>query len=82
MVKLYTSSRVKNCPFCEKARDFMSKHNIQYEEIDCATDKQSWNEMFFYLQAHPILEFHNYLRKIILVLVINSDIYIYISNNK
>ena len=46
MVKLYTSSRVKKCPFCEKARNFMSRHSIQYEEIDCATDKQSWNEMF------------------------------------
>jgi len=46
MVKLYTTSRLKNCPVCDMAKKFLHKYNVEYEEIDCAVDKEAWNEMF------------------------------------
>ena len=33
MVKLYTTSRLKNCPVCDMKK-FLHKHNIEYQEID------------------------------------------------
>ena len=46
MVKLYTTSRLKNCPVCDMAKKFLHKYNVEYEEIDCAVDRKAWNEMF------------------------------------
>ena len=46
MVKLYTTSRVKKCPFCEMVKKFLHKHNVEYQEIDAAVEREAWNEMF------------------------------------
>ena len=31
MIKVYT---IKNCKYCVEAKDYLKKHNIQFEELD------------------------------------------------
>jgi glutaredoxin len=35
MLRLYT---IEGCPHCEKARDFLAKHNIPHEKLDPKND--------------------------------------------
>ena len=33
------------CPFCKKAKDFFSEHNVEYTEIDVSANEQKAEEM-------------------------------------
>jgi len=40
-VILYTSSKVPDCGFCKKAKEYFKKNNIDYTEVDIAEDRES-----------------------------------------
>jgi len=40
-VILYISSKVPDCGFCEKAKAYFKKNNIDYTEVDIAEDRES-----------------------------------------
>ncbi len=42
MIKLYISP---TCPFCDKARDFLKQHNIEFQEIDVKHNREAAEEM-------------------------------------
>lgn len=42
MVKLFTTSV---CPYCFTLKQFLKKHNIEFEEIDVSQDKKALEEM-------------------------------------
>ena len=37
MIKLYISP---TCPFCDKARDFLKKNNIEFQEVDVKDNRE------------------------------------------
>lgn len=41
-VKLYTTPW---CVYCKMTKEFFAKNNIQYQELDVASDEQARNEM-------------------------------------
>lgn len=41
-VTVYT---LKGCPFCEKAKSFLSERNIKYTEIEVAPNSKEWRQM-------------------------------------
>ncbi|NLW08392.1 MAG: NrdH-redoxin [Firmicutes bacterium] len=41
-VKIYS---LPTCPYCDKAKAFLDAYNINYEEINVATDKEGMEEM-------------------------------------
>ena len=41
-VKLFTTPW---CVYCKMTKDFFAKNNIQYQELDVASDEQARNEM-------------------------------------
>jgi len=42
MVKLFTTPV---CPYCFTLKQFLKKHNIEFEEIDVSQDKKALEEM-------------------------------------
>jgi len=42
MVKLFTTPA---CPYCFTLKQFLKKHNIEFEEIDVSQDKKALEEM-------------------------------------
>ncbi len=41
-VKIYTTP---TCPWCKKTKEFFKENNIEYEEIDVASNKEAQKEM-------------------------------------
>ncbi|RLE39019.1 NrdH-redoxin [Candidatus Woesearchaeota archaeon] len=41
-VKIYTTP---TCPYCEMAKDFLKQQNIEFEEIDVASNQEAAQEM-------------------------------------
>ena len=41
-VKIYSTP---TCPYCRKAKAFLSENNIQFEDIDVSTSQQAAEEM-------------------------------------
>ena len=41
-VKVYST---QICPFCDKAKDFLKEHRIQFEEIDVSRNHEAAMEM-------------------------------------
>jgi len=41
-VKVYSTPV---CPWCEKVKEFLREHNIEFEEIDVSTDMEKAREM-------------------------------------
>ncbi|RJP44087.1 NrdH-redoxin [Candidatus Parcubacteria bacterium] len=41
-VKIYTTP---TCVYCKMAKEFFGKHNVQYEELNVATDMKAREEM-------------------------------------
>lgn len=41
-VKVYSTP---TCPFCKKAKEFLSKHKVKYEDINVAEDEKARDEM-------------------------------------
>lgn len=41
-VKIYSTP---TCPYCEQGKHFMMKNDIEYTEINVASDQQSYQEM-------------------------------------
>ena len=33
---MYYSSKIANCPWCQRARDFFDNNNLEYTEVDVA----------------------------------------------
>tara|TARA_B100001250_G_C19802170_1_gene791612 strand:+ start:1716 stop:2318 length:603 start_codon:yes stop_codon:yes gene_type:complete len=45
-VVLYTSSKVPNCPFCEKAKEWFKANNIEYKLVDIMLDRDAAEHAF------------------------------------
>ncbi len=41
-VRIYSTS---TCPYCQRAKQFLSENNIPYEDIDVSVDSQAAEEM-------------------------------------
>ncbi len=41
-VKIYSTP---TCPFCKKAKEFLKKHNVEYEDINVAENEKARDEM-------------------------------------
>jgi len=41
IIRLYISSKMPNCPHCDRAKEYLKENNIKYEEIDLATDSDA-----------------------------------------
>jgi glutaredoxin 3 len=41
-VKIYTTN---HCPWCHKAKDFLKRHNIKFENIDVQENEEAAREM-------------------------------------
>jgi len=41
-VKIYTTS---SCPYCQMAKDFLTQHKIEFEEINVEQDREAAIEM-------------------------------------
>ncbi|MBR9691608.1 NrdH-redoxin [Candidatus Woesearchaeota archaeon] len=41
-VKIYTTP---TCPWCKKVKEFFKENNIEYEEIDVASNQEAQKEM-------------------------------------
>ena len=46
-VTLYTSSKVPNCPFCDKATKYFEENNIEFKTVDIMVDRDQAEYMFF-----------------------------------
>lgn len=42
-IKIYTLS---TCPYCKKAKEFLKKHNIKFEEIRVDNNEEAVKEMY------------------------------------
>jgi len=42
MVKIYST---QTCPYCEMVKDYLKKHNVNYEDIDVSADEKAQEEM-------------------------------------
>lgn len=42
MVKIYTTP---TCPYCKLAKEFMTQHNIPFQEVDVSKDEKALEEM-------------------------------------
>jgi len=42
VVKIYTTP---TCPWCQRTKQFLSRHGISYEELDVASDLKAREEM-------------------------------------
>jgi len=45
-IKLFTSSKIKNCPACNMVKQLFSNQFIEYEEIDVVTNREERRRMF------------------------------------
>ena len=45
-VKLYTSSKIPDCPFCDRARQWFKDNNIKFKEVDIMLDEGAKDRMF------------------------------------
>ncbi len=41
-VKVYST---QNCPWCKKAKEFLAKNNVQYDDLNVAENEEARNEM-------------------------------------
>jgi len=41
-VKIYTTP---TCPWCKKTKEFLTEHNIEFENIDVGSNKEAAKEM-------------------------------------
>lgn len=41
-VKVYSTP---TCPWCERAKDYFTRHNVAYQNIDVSTDREAAQEM-------------------------------------
>lgn len=41
-VKIYTTP---TCPYCKKAKEFFSDHDVDYEEVDVTEDREEAKQM-------------------------------------
>ena len=57
-IKLFTSSKLKNCPGCNMVKQLLSNQFIEYEEIDVVTNREERRRIFkkTHSFAVPILE--------------------------
>ena len=57
-IKLFTSSKIKNCPGCNMVKQLLSNQFIEYEEIDVVTNREERRRMFkkTHSFAVPIVE--------------------------
>lgn len=57
-IKLFTSSKLKNCPGCNMVKQLLSNQSLEYEEIDVVTNREERRRMFkkTHSFAVPILE--------------------------
>jgi len=42
MIKIYSTT---TCPYCEMAKDYLKKHNVNYENVDVSNDEKAQQEM-------------------------------------
>jgi glutaredoxin len=45
-IKLFTSSKIKNCIACNKIKQLFSDQSLEYEEIDVVTNREERRRMF------------------------------------
>ena len=45
-IKLFTSSKIKNCPACNMVKQLFSNQFIEYEEIDVVTNREERRRIF------------------------------------
>ena len=45
-IKLFTSSKIKNCIPCNKIKELLSTQFIEYEEIDVTTNREERRRIF------------------------------------
>ena len=45
-VKVFTSSKVPNCLYCLRAKDYLELLNLKYKEIDISKDRIEASRMF------------------------------------
>ena len=45
-IKLFTSSKIKNCPACNMVKQLFSNQSLEYEEIDVVTNREERRRMF------------------------------------
>jgi len=57
-IKLFTSSKIKNCPACNRFKELFSDQSLEYEEIDVATNREERRMIFKKIHsfAVPIVE--------------------------
>jgi glutaredoxin len=57
-IKLFTSSKIKNCPACNMAKQLFSNQSLEYEEIDVVTNREERRRIFkkTHSFAVPIVE--------------------------
>mgnify|MGYP006283030819 CR=1 FL=1 len=41
-VLIYSTS---SCPYCQKAKDFLNQHNIEFEDVNVQEDREKAQEM-------------------------------------
>lgn len=45
-ITLFTSSRIPDCPFCEKARNWFKENKLEFKEVDIALDEAVARKIF------------------------------------
>jgi len=57
-IKLFTSSKIKNCPACNLVKQLFSDQSLEYEEIDVVTNREERRRIFkkTHSFAVPIVE--------------------------
>ena len=60
-ITLFTSTKVPDCPFCEKAREFFTKNNLEIKEVSIDLDENEAKRVFARTNnmALPQIEFGN-----------------------
>ena len=57
-IKLFTSSKIENCPACNMVKELFSNQSLEYEEIDVVTNREERRRMFKKTHSYtvPIIE--------------------------
>jgi len=60
-ITLYTSTKVPDCPFCEKSREFFDKNKLEFKEVSIDLDENMAKRVFARTNnmALPQIEFGN-----------------------